>query len=106
MDKTARKPKRIFTPDQKLAILQEIDRDIKAGKTITEAVANQSIVQSLYRQWKKQLAVGVRSSLRNGRAPVDKDKKRMSQEIERLKGIILSQSQMIVDLKKETNWDS
>lgn len=88
-----------------MAILQEIDRDIKSGKTIAEAVEAQDIVQSLYRQWKKQLAVSVRAGLRNGKPPVDKDKKRLQQENERLKGIILSQSQMIADLKKETNWD-
>lgn len=105
MEKTSKRPKRIFTPEQKLAILQEIERDIKSGKSLTEAVEKQGIVYSLYQQWKKKLAVSVKSGLRNGKPPVDKEKKHLQQENERLKEIILSQSQMIADLKKKTNWD-
>jgi transposase-like protein len=105
MEKQQKKSKRTFTPEQKLAILQQIEQEIKSGKTATEAVEKQGLAYSLYRKWKSQLAVGVKSSLRNGKPPVDKEKKRLQQENERLKGIILSQSQMIADLKKETNWD-
>jgi hypothetical protein len=47
----------------------------------------------------------VKSSLRNGKSPADRDKRRLEREIEKLKEIVLAQSQMIADLKKETNWD-
>ncbi|NDD93214.1 hypothetical protein EBZ37_14185, partial [bacterium] len=60
---------------------------------------------SNYAKWKRQLQVGVKSSLRNGKAPIDRDKRRLEREIEKLKEIVLAQSQMIADLKKETNWD-
>lgn len=105
MEKTNKKSKRIFTPEQKLAILQQIDQAIKSGLTTTDAVAKVGIAYSVYNKWKKQLAVSVKSGLRNGKAPVDREKKRLLQEVEKLKEIILSQSQLIVDLKKETNWD-
>jgi transposase-like protein len=104
MDQTKR-AKRVFSPEQKLHIVQAIDADIKGGMRVTAAVKKAGVVHSCYRQWKRQLAVGIRSSLRNGRAPVDKDRRRLEKEVEKLKAIVLSQSQMIADLKKETNWD-
>lgn len=100
-----KKKKRIFTPEQKFNIVQAIERDIKAGSKIADAVAKQDIAHSLYNSWKRQLSVGIKSSLRNGKPPVDKDKKRLERENERLKAIVLSQAQVIADLKKETNWD-
>ncbi len=104
MDRT-RKPKKFYSPEQKLSILQTVDSETKAGMTITHALEKHGISYSNYHKWKKQLAVGVKSSLRNGKASVDKDKKRLEKENEKLKAIVLSQSQMIADLKKETNWD-
>lgn len=100
-----KRAKRVFSPEQKLNILQKIEADIGNGLTTGAAIEKQGIAYSVYNKWKKQLAVGVKSSLRNGKAPVDKEKKRLERENEKLKAIILSQSQMITDLKKETNWD-
>jgi transposase-like protein len=100
-----RRTKRLFSPDQKMHIVQSIDADIKSGMSTGDAVAKQGVVYSNYRKWKMQLAVGVKSSLRNGKAPADKEKKRLERENERLKKVVLSQAQAIADLKKETNWD-
>lgn len=100
-----RKPKRVFTSEQKFQILQAIEADIKSGMKITDAVEKHNIGYSNYSKWKRQLAIGVKSSLRNGKAPADREKRRLEREVEKLKEIVLAQSQMIADLKKETNWD-
>jgi transposase-like protein len=100
-----KKAKRVFSPEQKLNILQQIETSIKSGLSTMAAVEKHGIAYSVYSKWKRQLAVGVKSSLRNGKAPVDKEKKRLERENERLKAIVLSQAQAIADLKKETNWE-
>jgi transposase-like protein len=100
-----KKAKRTFTPEQKMHIVQMIETDIKAGLKTAEAVEKQGIPYSSYAKWRKQLAVGVKASLRNGKPPVDKEKRRLERENERLKAIVVSQAQAIADLKKETNWD-
>ena len=69
------------------------------------AVEKAGIAYSVFNKWKRQLAVGIKSSLRNGKAPADKDKRRLERENERLKAIIVSQAQAIADLKKETKWE-
>lgn len=97
--------KRSFSSEQKFNILQAIEADIKSGMTVAQAVEKQGVGYSNYRSWKKKLAVGVRSSLRSGKPPVDKENKRLERENEKLKKIILSQSEQIADLKKETNWE-
>jgi hypothetical protein len=100
-----RRAKRVFTPEQKMHIVQSIDADIASGLTTTKAVEKSGVCYGNYRKWKSQLSVGVKSSLRNGRPPVDADKRKLERENEKLKAIILSQSQTIADLKKETNWE-
>lgn len=100
-----RKPKKNYTPEQKHAMVNQIETLVKQGFTIADAVEKSNVAYSNYHKWKKQLAVGVKSSLRNGKAPVDRDKKKMQLEIERLKSIVLSQAEAIAVLKKETNWD-
>ena len=100
-----KKAKRVFTPDQKAGIVHQIETSIKDGMKATEAVEKQGIVYSIYLKWKKQLAVGINSSLRNGKAPVDKEKKRLERRIARLEAIVVSQAQALADLKKETNWE-
>ena len=102
---TERKAKRFFTPEQKFQILQLIEADIKSGMKVGDALIKQNISNSNYAKWKRQLSVGVKSSLRNGKTPVDRDKRRLERENEKLKEVILAQSQMLADLKKETNWD-
>ena len=59
----ARKVRRKFSPEQKFEILKDIER----GRTIKEGLAKHRLSDSLYRKWKRQLEVGVRASLRNGR---------------------------------------
>ena len=100
-----KRAKRSWTAEQKFQILQEIDADLKTGMKVGDAIAKHSLAASVYASWRKQLAVGVKSSLRSGKPPVDKDKRRLEQRIAKLEAIVLSQSQMIADLKKETNWD-
>lgn len=101
----AKKAKRVFSPEQKADMLNRIETDIKGGLTVTQAVEKQGIAYSMYNKWKRQLDVGIKSSLRNGKPPADKEKKRLEKENERLKAIIVSQAQAISDLKKETNWE-
>ncbi len=100
-----KKARRVFSPEQKAAMVNQIETEIKSGVMATQAVEKYGLSFSVYTRWKKQLAVGIKSSLRNGKPPVDKEKKKMQQEIERLKAIVVSQAQAIADLKKETNWD-
>lgn len=101
----AKKAKRSFSPEQKVNILNQIETSIKSGMTTMAAVEKAGIAYSVFNKWKRQLAVGIKSSLRNGKAPADKDKRRLERENERLKAIIVSQVQAIADLKKETNWE-
>ncbi len=101
----AKKAKRSFSPEQKVNILNQIETNIKGGMTASAAVEKAGIAYSVFSKWKRQLSVGIKSSLRNGKAPVDKDKRRLERENERLKAIVLSQAQAIADLKKETNWE-
>lgn len=100
-----RRVRRSFTAEQKYDILQKIEADIKGGMTTAAAVEKANIGSSIYNKWKRQLSVGVKSSLRNGKPPVDKEKRKLERENEKLKAIILSQAQAIADLKKETNWE-
>ena len=60
-----KKSRRIFTPEQKYEILQ----DISTFRTINEGVAKYQLHDSVYRKWKRQLAVGIRASLRNSKPP-------------------------------------
>lgn len=101
----AKKSKRIFTPEQKVDILRAVEQDVKSGLTITKAIEKAGIVQSQYHKWKRQFAVGIRSSLRNGKPPIDKEKKQLENRIAKLEKIVLEQAAIIADLKKETNWE-
>lgn len=100
-----KRAKRSWTAEQKFNILQAIESDVRSGFTQTQAIEKQGISYSNFSKWKRQLSVGVKSSLRSGKAPMDKEKKRLERENERLRQIIVEQSAQIADLKKETNWD-
>lgn len=100
-----RRPRRIFTPEQKANIVNQIDTDRKSGLQFREAVAKHDIHSALYMKWKRQLTVGIHSSLRNGKPPVDAEKRKMLVEIRKLQKIVLSQSHVITELKKEMNLD-
>ena len=93
--------RRIFTPEQKFEILKDIER----GKTIKEGLAKHQLAQSLYHKWKRQLEVGVRASLRNGRPVPSGEIKRLAAENRKLKEIVLNQACLISELKKEMNLD-
>ena len=96
-----RKVRRTLTPEQKFEILKDIER----CRTIKEGLAKHEIVDSLYRKWKRQLAVGVRASLRNSRALKPADLRRLEAENRRLKEVVLNQALLISELKKEMNLD-
>jgi transposase-like protein len=93
--------RRIFTAEQKFEILQDIER----SKTIKEGLAKHQLVDSVYYKWKRQLQVGVRASLRNGRPVKSSDLKRLEAENHKLKEVVLNQALFISELKKEMNLD-
>lgn len=96
-----KKARRKFTPEQKFEILKDIER---CG-TIKEGLAKHQVAHSLYRKWKRQLEVGVRATLRNGRPLKPADLKRLEGENRRLKEVVLNQALLISELKKEMNLD-
>jgi transposase-like protein len=93
--------RRIFTPEQKFEILKDIER----YKTIKEGLSKHHLAQSLYHKWKRQLEVGVRASLRNGRPIQWAEIKRLEAENRKLKEALLNQALLIAELKKEMNLD-
>ena len=96
-----KKVRRIFTPEQKFEILQDIER----CKTIKEGLGKHHLADSVYYKWKRQLEVGVRASLRNSRPLKSVDVKRLEAENRRLKEALLNQALLISELKKEMNLD-
>ena len=95
------KVRRLFSPEQKFEILKDIER----CKTVKEGLAKHQLAQSLYHKWKRQLAVGVRASLRNSRPLKPVDLKRLEAENRKLKEVVLNQALVISELKKEMNLD-
>jgi transposase-like protein len=96
-----KKVRRVFTPEQKFEILKDIER----CRTIKEGLAKHRLADSLYRKWKRQLEVGVRATLRNGRPLKPADLRRLEAENRRLKEVVLNQALLISELKKEMNLD-
>jgi transposase-like protein len=96
-----KKVRRKFTAEQKFEILKDIER----SRTIKEGLEKHRLSDSLYRKWKRQLEVGVRASLRNGRPLKPADLKRLEAENRKLKEVVLNQALMISELKKEMNLD-
>lgn len=96
-----KKARRVFTPEQKFEIL----KDIGTFKTVKEGLEKHQLQYSTYRKWKRQLEVGVRASLRNGRPMKPADLKRLEAENRKLKEVVLNQSLIICELKKEMNLD-
>jgi transposase-like protein len=96
-----KKVRRIFTPEQKFEILKDIER----CKTIKEGLSKHQLAQSVYHQWKRQLEVGVRASLRNGRPLKSTELRRLEAENHKLKEVVLNQALIISELKKEMNLD-
>ena len=96
-----KKVRRIFTPEQKFEILQDIER----SKTIKEGLTKHQLADSVYYKWKRQLQVGVRASLRNGRPVKSSDLKRLEAENHKLKEVVFNQALFISELKKEMSLD-
>lgn len=96
-----KKVRRVFTPEQKFEIL----KDIQTFKTVKEGLAKYQLQYSVYRKWKRQLEVGVRASLRNSKPIKPAELKRLEAENRKLKEVVLNQSLIICELKKEMNLD-
>ncbi len=96
-----RKTRRIFTAEQKFEILKDIER----CSTIKEGLEKYQLHYTVYRRWKRQLEVGVRASLRNHKPLKSQDTKRLEAENRKLKEVVLNQSLVISELKKEMSLD-
>jgi len=96
-----KKVRRYFTAEQRYQIL----KDIEGCGTLKEGLEKYDLQYSVYQRWKRQLEVGVRQSLRGGRPAKDPERRRLEAENRRLKEIVLNQSAMISDLKKEMGLD-
>lgn len=101
MEEAVKKPRRIFTPQQKYAMLKEIERQ----PTLKEGLAQYDLNYSVYRRWKRQLEVGLNASLRNGRPVKAPETKKLEAENRKLKEALLNQSLLISEIKKETSLD-
>lgn len=100
-----RRAKRTFTPEQKANMVNQIESDRRSGMTMSEAVSKQDISATLFIKWRRQLAVGIHSSLRNNKPPIDAAKRSLEREVKKLREVVLSQSRAIAELKKEMNLD-
>lgn len=95
------KKRRIFTPEQKFEIL----KDMEHHRTLKEGLEKHGIHYTTYMRWQKQLSNGVRASLRNSRPLKAPEFKALEAENRKLKEIVLNQSAMITNLKKEMRLD-
>jgi transposase-like protein len=95
-----KRTRRVFTPEQKFAIL----KDIETYLTVKAGLAKYHLSHSVYQKWKRQLAVGIRASLRNSKPLKAPDLRHLEAENKKLKEVVLNQSLIICELKKEMNW--
>ena len=70
-----KRARRHFTPEQKVNIVNQIETNRKNGFTFTQSIEKKDIKQSLYLKWRRKLEVGIKSSICNGKPPVDVEKK-------------------------------
>lgn len=96
-----KKVRRVFSSEQKFEILKDIER----CATLREGLAKHGLQYSVFRTWKRQLEVGVRASLRNGRPLKSVDLRRLEAENRKLKEVVLNQALLLSELKKEMNLD-
>jgi len=92
-----KKVRRIFTPEQKFEILKDIER----CATVREGLVKHQLQYSVFHKWRRQLEVGVRATLRNGRPLKSVDLRRLEAENRKLKDVVLNQALLISELKKE-----
>ena len=86
-----KKPKKMYSPEQKVAILNQIEILQKQGLSLEAALQKENVAYSNIYKWKKQLAVGIKSSLRNGKPPVNRDLKKLEKEIEKFMPQIMAE---------------
>ncbi len=83
----SKKPKRVFTPEQKYEILKDIER----CRTVKEGLQKHGIASSMYSKWKRQLSVGINASLRNPKPLKSHDSRKLEEENRMLKEVVLNQ---------------
>ena len=81
------KIKRKFTPEERLAILQEGDRERRQ-----ETIRKYNIAPSLFDRWKRKYLYGGIDGLKSRHRRVDPQIKELEQENERLKRIVAKQA--------------
>lgn len=96
-----RQIRRNFSPEQKYDMV----KDIQSQPTIQAGLEKYGLQHSVYRRWKRQLEVGIQSSLRNGRPRKALEVRRLEAENRRLKEALLQQSLILSDIKKEMTLD-
>jgi transposase-like protein len=93
------KPTRKFSPQQKLQILKEWEKE---GNGIEIAQKYQIHPHTLYR-WKKVLEQGAETFLRGTRPRTDPYLRKLEKENQKLKEVLALQAQELMLLKKEMN---
>lgn len=89
------KTKRTFSPEERLSILQEAQRE---GRT--ETLRKYSISPSLFDRWRKKYLTGGVDGLKNAHQRVNPQVRELEQENERLKRIIARQA-LELEVKSE-----
>ena len=82
--------KRKFTPEERLAILQEGER---VGRS--ETYRKYNIAPSLYDRWRKKYLSQGMAGLKNAHKRIDPEKRALEEENERLKKIVAKQALQI-----------
>ena len=81
------KVKRKFTPEERLAILQESERE---GRS--ETMRKYNIAPSLYARWRRKYLEGGIDGLKSRHKRIDPDVRLLEEENERLKRIVAKQA--------------
>ena len=84
MEQNKQKPRRIFTPEQKYEIIKDIER----CPTIRDGLEKHQLTSGLFYKWKRQLAVGIKASLRNTKPLKAANLKRLEEENRKLKEVV------------------
>ena len=92
--------RRTFTPQQKFEIVQAVG----ASPTIKEGIERFKITYSCYLKWRRQLEVGINSSLRNSKPNKCADTRQLEQENRMLKETFLNLTLQLCELKKTLSW--
>lgn len=91
-----RRTRRIFTPEQKVEIIQ----GIKASESVEKGLEKYDITSSLYYKWSRQYEVGIKASLRNSKPLKSPEDKKLREDIKALQEIVLNLTYELTMLKK------